>query len=78
MGNYGNVFNVSLSIVTGIPDSQLRNNNDYVYEGAYQGELIKELKSLRELIGKLIEKVEELEKRSKDGCIPPSSVRGAS
>ncbi|ADN51125.1 helix-turn-helix domain-containing protein [Vulcanisaeta distributa] len=73
LGGYGNILNVSLSIITGMPDPQLR--NDYLYESAYQGELIKELKSLKELIGKLIEKVEELEKRSKDGCIP-GTVKG--
>ncbi|WP_054849774.1 hypothetical protein [Vulcanisaeta sp. JCM 14467] len=37
--------------------------------------MIKELKSLKELIGKLIEKVEELEKRGADGCVS-SSMRG--
>ena len=72
LNGYGGVFNVSLSIITGIPEPQPR--NDYSYESAYQGELIKELKSLKELIGKLIEKVEELEKRSRDNCIP-STVR---
>ncbi|GAB6946408.1 sigma factor-like helix-turn-helix DNA-binding protein [Vulcanisaeta sp. JCM 16161] len=75
LSNYGNVFNVSLSIIIGISESQP--NNNYLYESAYQGELVKELKSLKELIGKLIEKVEELEKRSKDSCIP-TSIKGQS
>ena len=71
LGSYGGLFNVSLSIITGVPESQPK--SEYSYENAYQGELIKELKSLKELIGKLIEKVEELEKRSKDVCVPNSA-----
>ncbi|ADY00414.1 bacterio-opsin activator, HTH domain protein [Vulcanisaeta moutnovskia 768-28] len=72
LNNYSSVFNVSLSIITGSPIQPLK--NDYSYESAYQGELIKELKSLRELIGKLIEKVEELEKRGVNNC-SSNSVR---
>ena len=73
LSSYGNIFNVSLSIIAGMPEPQSR--GDYSYDNAYPGELIKELKSLKELIGKLIEKVEELEKRGADGCVS-SSMRG--
>ncbi|MFB6470175.1 MAG: helix-turn-helix domain-containing protein [Vulcanisaeta sp. AZ3] len=59
MDNY--VFNVRLSIITGT--QQTSSTNDYL-DMAYQEELIKELKMLRELVGKLVEKVEELERRS--------------
>ncbi len=55
------VFNVKLSIITTQPLS-LKNNEPP--EGMYQGELINEIRALRELVSKLVEKVEELERRS--------------
>jgi len=64
--DYGNyIFNVKLSIITNYaPDSSLNNYSDLIY----QGELMKELKALKELISKLIDKVEELERRSNINC----------
>ena len=71
LSNYGNVFNVSLSIITNAVQPQLLSDH-YPRGDDYQGELIKELKLLRELIGKLIEKVEELERRGLNACVPSS------
>ncbi|WP_054857607.1 helix-turn-helix domain-containing protein [Vulcanisaeta sp. JCM 16159] len=74
LSNYGGIFNVSLSIISGLPVPQSK--NDFLYEDTYQGELIKELKSLKELIGKLIEKVEELEKKNRDNSCLPNFEKG--
>ncbi|BDR91351.1 helix-turn-helix domain-containing protein [Vulcanisaeta souniana] len=64
--NAYSVFNVKLSIITNSPLPVISNSepNDTIDKS----EVVKELRGLRELLGKLIAKVEELEKRG--SCVP--------
>ncbi len=64
--NAYSVFNVRFSIITNSPLPIISNAN--TNDTIERNEVVKELRELRELLGKLISKVEEIEKR--DSCVP--------